>query len=167
MVPEGFCTCFGVFWGVLGCFGVFSTGKMTQIEIWNGPELGSRWIILGKASRNVGNPFFSTTTSGCLGAFWWVIWAICGWFFAVFGHFWSFLVIFCLFAPPWTPQDSRKWPKMRHKGRKITKNRFFEKWSLMVFAHVLGHFGAFLGILGHFWGIFGRPETGKMTEIEI
>ena len=107
------------------------------------------------------------TTSGWLGPFLWVIRAICVCFPAVFrknDHFWSFLAVF---AAPSKRHQTRKWLKWVikvEKSPKIIKNRCFQKWSLRVFVHVLGHLWAFSVISGHFWAFFGGQKEVKWPE---
>ena len=108
------------------------------------------------------------TTSGWLGPFLWVIRAICVCFPAVFRkneHFWSILAVF---AAPSKRHQTRKWLKWVikvEKSPKIIKNRCFQKWSLRVFVHVLGHFGPFLAFLV----IFGHSSEARkrVNDLEL
>jgi len=86
-----------------------------------------------------------------------------GTFWAIFGHIWAF------FGSQKKRENDlklgQKGPNIKSKSSKIVKNRYFEKRSLRVFVHVLGHFGTFWDILGHFWAFIGGQKEGNDLKL--
>ena len=130
MIPEGFCTCFGPFWAILGHFWSF-LGILRRPERW---KMTWNWVKKVQIlSQNRQKSSKIDILKNDPWGFLYMFWAICG-------HFRAFLVIFGDSLEARRRGNDLtwdlKWPRTRW-------NSFFSMTSLLVLGHVLGIFGHF------------------------